>query len=145
MLTMTRIPVPAWAPAHAQQVRKTHGDLGEQARAVVAPLLSKIYAELERRVTEFANDPDQCFLDESEGFPVQERLDGQYYVGAETYEGHAADQFFRLWLEVRCLEKPWHPNQERDGYDYLGLEAIITLNRQGTTFEFDEGFNTSCI
>lgn len=142
---MTHIPVPAWAPTHAQHERRIRGDLGEQARAVFAPLMSQIYAELDRRITEFANDPDQCFMHESKDFPVQERLDGRYYLGAETYEGYVADQFFRLRVEVRCLEKPWHPNQERVGYDYLGLEAFITLNRDGTTFEFDEGFNTSSI
>jgi hypothetical protein len=142
---MIRVPVPAWAPAHARHIIKTAGEFGDQARTAIAPLLPAIYAELDRRVNAFANDPDQCFLDETEGFPVQERLDGKYYIGSERYEGYAADPFFLLRVEVRCLEKPWHPNQERDGYDYLGLEAIVTVDRQGTTLTFDDGFNTSSI
>jgi hypothetical protein len=143
MVAMTQISVPAWAPTHAQHVRASHGDLGEQARQVIAPLLAQIYAELGRRVNEFVSDPEQCFLDESEGFPVQGRLNGQYYIGSETFEGHSANQHFRLWLEVRCLEKTWHPNQEQE--DHLGLEALVTVDRLGTAFTFDDGFNTSSI
>jgi hypothetical protein len=144
MITMTRIPVPAWAPSHARHITMTMGDLGAAAKEIVSPLLPQIYDELNRRVNEFANDPDQCFSN-ADTFPEQCRLDGRYYIGSECFEGNSSDKFFRVWLEVRCSEKPWHPNQEREGYDYLGLEAIVTVDRDGSKFEFDEGFNTRCI
>jgi hypothetical protein len=144
MITMTRIPVPDWAPSHARHVTKTIGELGAAAKATIAPLMPRIYQELDRRVNEFANDPDQCFQD-SDHFPEQRKLDGRYYVGSESFEGNTGDEFFRVWLEVRCSEKPWHPNQQREGYDYLGLEAIVTVDRDGASFEFDDGFNTSSI
>jgi len=144
MITMTRIPAPVWAPPHARHVSKAIGDLGAAAKATIAPLLPQIYEELDRRVNEFANDPDQCFQD-SDDFPEQRKLDGRYYIGSESFEGNTGDDFFCLWLDVRCSEKPRHPSQERDGDDYLGLEAIVTVDRDGASFEFDEGFNTSSI
>jgi hypothetical protein len=144
MISMTRVPIPDWAPSHARHVTKTIGDLGAAAKATIAPLLPQIYEELDRRVNEFVNDPDQCFHD-SDDFPEQCKLDGRYYLGSESFEGNSKDGFFRLWLEVRCSEKHWHPNQEREGYDYLGLEAIVTVDRNGTVVEFEEGFNTSSI
>lgn len=144
MLLMTRIPVPDWAPAHARHIVATMGDLGDNAQRIVTPLLDSIYEELDRRVNEFANDPRQCFHN-SNDFPEQQKLDGNYYIGSECFEGNSEDDFFSLWLVVRCSEKPWNPNQTRKGYDYLGLEAIVTVDRDGTSFEFDDGFNMSSI
>jgi hypothetical protein len=144
MMTMKRIPVPAWAPPHARHVVHLSGDLGGVARDAITPLLPRIYAELDRRVNQFVNDPDQCF-NGPDTFPVRDNLDGRYYFGSETYEGHAANDFFRYWVDVRCLEKPRHPNQEREGYDNLGLEAIVTVDRDGIGFGFEDNFNTSSI
>lgn len=141
---MKRILVPDWAPRHARHVTTTKGDLGETAKVSISPLLPEIYNELERRVNAFANDSEQCFC-EADAFPFRDRLDGKYYIGSECFEGNSEDDSFRLWVQVRCSEKPWHPNQIRDGYDYLGLEAIVTVERDGSNFTFDEGFNTSSI
>jgi hypothetical protein len=98
MIKMTRIPTPPWARAYAQHVVEIHGDRGEAAKAAIRPLLSQIYAELDRRVNEFANDSGQCFLNKSDGFPVHDRLDGHYYVAGESYEGNSVDGYFRLWV-----------------------------------------------
>jgi hypothetical protein len=141
MITMTRIPPPASTPAYARHVVTGEGDQGEQAKAAIAPFLPGIYEELHRRVNDFANDRDQCFEDED--FPSQSDLDGCYYIGSERYEGNSTDKFFRVWLEVRCLAKSAHPSEEAT--DYLGLEAIVTVPRDGSRYEFDEGFNTSCL
>jgi hypothetical protein len=143
MITMTRIPPPAWAPPYAQHVTGTMGDLGEQARAAITPLLPQIYEELHRRVNEFVNDPDQCFDDE-ENFPARGALNGRYYIEGESHEGNSRENCFRLWVQVRCLEKSDDAGAEQ-GQDYLGLEAIVTVERDGSGFEFDEGFNTSCV
>ena len=85
MISMTRIPVPDWAPSHARHLAKTIGGLGDAAKATIAPLMPQIYEELGRRVHEFANDPDQCFPD-SDDFPEQRKLDGRYYLGSESFE-----------------------------------------------------------
>jgi hypothetical protein len=141
---MTRIDVPEWAPAHARNALKLEGKYGQAAKDIFLPFLPNIYEELDRRVNEFANDPDQCF-DTTEDFPQQSKLDGRYYFGSQVFEGDSADGPYRLWLIVRCLEKPWHPSQERDGYDYLQLEAIVTVEGRGAEPEFEEGFNTSSV
>ena len=146
-IQMTRIDPPDWAPEYARHVVKTEGPLGERAKELAPPWLADIVEELDIRMNEFANDPEQCFLNESEGFPLRERLAGTYYIGSESYEGSndGSSSSYRLWLFLRCLEKYWHPNQEQFGCDYLGLEAIVTLRPDGTGYEFDEGFNTSSI
>lgn len=68
MVAMTRISVPAWAPTHAQHVRASRGDLGEQARQVIAPLLEQIYTELGQRVNEFVSDPISASWTNPRGF-----------------------------------------------------------------------------
>jgi|SRR5688572_19950157 hypothetical protein len=98
---------------------------------------------LHRRVNEFANDPDQCFDDE-ENFPAQGALNGRYYIEGECHEGNSRENCFRLWVQVRCLEKSDDAGAE-EGQDYLGLEAIVTVERDGSGFEFDEGLTTSSI
>jgi hypothetical protein len=146
-IQMLRIDPPGWAPDYAQHVVEVDGLPGERARSLAAPWLAEIFVELDRRVNDFANDPLQCFTRELDGFPVRDRLAGTYYIGEERYAGEegASGQSYRLSIFVRCLEKYWHPNQERFGYDYLGLEALVNLKTDGTGYEFDEGFNTSVI
>ena len=145
MIVMRQITTPYWAPPYARHVVERVGDESEKAMKVIAPLLLGIYEELDRRVNEFANDPDKCFLTTSDGFPRQSELSGQYYVGSETYEGDSDQSFFRLWVFLRCLEKEWRSDPGVEGYDYLGLEAIVTVSKDGRTIEFDPGFNTSSI
>src|SRR6185503_11029268 len=106
MIEMTRIDSPAWAPPHARHDVSVEGQAGRRAQELAAPHRAAIFAELERRILEFANDPERCFLAESEGFPLRERLAGSYYIGSETYDDEGL-----LWIFVRCLERPWHPNQ----------------------------------
>lgn len=143
-IVMTRIDAPGWAPSYARHVVSVQGDAGSRAREIAARYRQAILDELDRRVNAFANDPDQCFLDEASGFPVAERLAGEYYIGSEEYAGEAPDDLL-LSIQVRCLEKLSRPKQAREGYDYLGLEAIVVLDPGGDGFEFDEGFNTSAI
>jgi hypothetical protein len=143
---MTRIPPPAWAPPYARHTVEAPDADARRAVEVARPLLPRIYEELDRRVSAFANDPEQCFLHASDGFPLRERLAGRYYIGRERYEGAPEGRGgHRLWLEVRCLEKPWLAGQPPEGDDYLGLEAIVTLDEASGTFAFDDGFNTSVI
>jgi hypothetical protein len=146
-ITMKLIDPPAWAPAYARHVISVDGEAGARAREVGETLRAAIAAELDRRVNEFANDPEQCFLEGASGFPLRDHLAGTYYIGSERYEaaGGPGDFPHRLWIEVRCLEIPRHPNQESSGCDYLALEAIVDLSDDGTRFRFDEGFNTSVI
>ena len=93
----------------------------------------------------FANDPECCYLDE-DAFPARARLDGTYYIGSERYEGEeGAGGSYTMWIFVRCPEREWHPNQRESGYDYLGLEAIVSVKADGSGYEFDEGLNTSVI
>jgi hypothetical protein len=149
---MTKIDPPDWAPEYARHVVETEGLLGERARELASPWLAEIVEELDRRVNEFANDPERCFLNEASGFPLRERLAGTYYIGSEYYEGSddGPGTSYRLQLFLRCLEKYWHPNQERFGYDYLELEITVNLRPDGTGYEFeyefdDGGFSTSVI
>lgn len=146
-LEMTRIETPPWAPPHARHVVDVEDGEGERAKALAAPHLAAIWTELHRQIEMHVNDPDRCFLDEAEGFPVRERLDGNYYIGSETYEGEEgpAGTTCRLWLFARCLEHEWTPNQRQSGYDYLGLEAIVTIAADGSGFEFDDGLTSSVI
>ena len=144
---MIRIDPPGWAPDYARHVIEVEGSPGEHARNLASPWLAEIFGELDRRVNDFANDPEQCFTSDSECFPVRDRLAGTYYIGEERYAGDegAPGPSYGLSILVRCLEKYWHPNQVRFGYDYLGLEAFVNLKPDGTGYEFDEGFHTSVI
>jgi hypothetical protein len=145
MILMKRVPVPDWAFPHARHITEIEGDLGQVARERISPLLPKIYDELDRRVNEFANNPDQCFI-EPDTFPVQEQLDGTYYIGAETFEGNSGEDFFTVSIRVRCAAKPGPSRGVRqEKFDYLGLDALVTTDQDGTHFEFDVGFGTSSI
>ena len=144
---MTRIEPPAWAPAHGRHVAQVDGPHAQAAKVLAARHLPAIWAELHEQIEAFVNDSERCFLHESEGFPLRERLDGQYYVGSERYHGEeeGGTVSHTLWIFVRCLEREWHPNQRQSGYDYLGLEAIVYLNPDGSGYTFDEGLSTSSI
>ena len=99
------------------------------------------------RVNEFVNDPEQCYADEKV-FPSVTRLDGTYYIESEYYTvetTNAGTSWCRLWIRVRCPEKPWHQYHESYGYYYLGLEATVNVNPQTGEWVFDDGFCTSVI
>ena len=147
LIQMKRIDPPDWAPNYAKHVVAVDGPPGERARELAAPWLAEVFTELDRRVNEFANDPQRCFVGGADAFPARDRLAGAYYVGGESYEGEggAHEYSYTLRILVRCLETYWHPNQERFGYDYLELEAIVNLRPDGAGYEFDEGFHTSVI
>jgi len=142
VITLQRIPLPDWAPDYARHRILLDGPRAEKAREAFAPLLGSLYEALQRRLDAYANDPEQCFL-ETDSFPCRERLAGTYYIESETYE--VCDEGYRLWIQVRCQEKPSHPGQQEHGYDYLGLEAICSLAPGGSEAFIDEGFNSSSI
>ena len=142
MISLQRIAPPAWAPDYALHCILLDGPRAEEARAAFAPLLGALYEALQRRLDAYVNDPEQCFL-EADGFPCRECLAGTYYIESETYQ--AGDEGYRLWIQFRCQEKPWHPGQQEHGYDYLGLEAICSLAPGACEATIDEGFNSSSI
>ena len=129
---MRRIDTPAHAPKHGRHVIRVDD---RSARMALQPRLPELYATLQDRITDFANDPDRCFLDESEGFPLRHEIGGEYYIGSELYQ-LSEDGEPLVWVRVRCLEKG-------TGSDYLELEALVTLLATGE-LRFDE-FNTGVI
>lgn len=139
---MQRIAPPVWAPDFARHRILLQGPRAEEARQAFAPLLEGLLTELQQRLVAYVNDPEQCFV-EADAFPCRERLAGTYYIESETYED--SDDGYRLWIQIRCLEKPWHPDQPLQGYDYLGLEAICSLEPGADEALMDEGLHSSSI
>ena len=149
-MIVTRIDPPAWAPAYGRHIVEAVGPDAERARTLAAPHLPAIWAELHAQIDAFVNDPGRCLLYEAEGFPLYERVNGQYYIGSERYFGYPADRdgagaSYELWIFVRCLEHEWHPNQRQSGYDYLGLEEIVHIHPDGSGYRFDGGLTMSAI
>nr|WP_288500492.1 hypothetical protein [uncultured Pseudomonas sp.] len=142
MIILQRIAPPLWAPDFARHRILLDGPQAEKARKAFAPLLSSLYEQLQRRLDAYVNDPEQCFP-EIDAFPCRNNLAGTYYIESETYE--VCDEGYRLWIQVRCQEKPSHPDQQERGYDYLGLEAICSLAPGGREAFIDEGFSSSSI
>ena|SRR5215207_4884390 len=149
-MIVTRIDPPAWAPAYERHVVEADGPDAERARTLAAPHLPAIWAELHGQIDAFVNDPERCLLHEAEGFPLRERVTGEYYIGTETYHGYPADRdgagaSYELSIVARCLEHEWHPSQRQSGYDYLGLEAIVNIHPDGSGYWFDDGLTISAI
>jgi hypothetical protein len=137
---MRSIPTPDWA-------RKPKTKVGADAQPAVELFetrMVEVREFLQKEVEDFVNDPDQCFLNEDDGFPVKERLSGQYYLSDIRYQKVFCYERiqYQMWVMIRCLENQWIANQT--DFDYLGLEAILILSDDSEVLEFD-GFNTSSI
>ena len=143
MPTLRRIEPPSWASAEESHVVEVREEFGEEARAAFRGLLPAIYESLDRKVNEYVNDPERCYLDadaDSPGFPLQSELGETYYVAEETYwGGKDADGVTRLYVSIHVHCTVREPvRADMPGDDYLGLEAMVNLPRGGTAWEMDE-------
>ena len=123
MIRMTRIPVPDWASEHARgEARFYDGMMIQEYQAIQEHrerLLVIVHEEVERYIA------DHAFADCGDAyFPHLDRLNGEYYIGGETYGKHVGPFWYQVSFTIRCLQKPKSPLCAAP-CDYLGLDVWL--------------------
>lgn len=129
-----RIPVPDWAPEHAQGAVECSDGFTEQDYQLILSHRDAILSFLHTTVEEYLRE-----MTYEDDFPSRDRMTGDYYLGRERYsyasrplvgpDNYSSNisPIFRMNFDVRCLERPWTPHVPRVD-DYLGLDVDIRCN-----------------
>ena len=136
------VPKPDWAREFSVIIPDADCEVGYRR---IHDRWDEIGPRLHTLIEEFFNDPDCAFLSEEEGFPLRERLTGEYYIGDSWCDHELVQGRTVVYCSVmfRCLEKKWMDDYENR--DYLGLSAGIYLWLDTGEIKFDVGFNTESI
>ncbi len=59
----------------------------------------------------------------SDGFPREDVLSGEYYIGCEWYKTEVGPKRFRISIQAYCLSR--QPERGIENRNYLGLEAWL--------------------
>ena len=111
------IDAPEWADVPDTSV---DADFDAEAFKAIQAARDQLLAAVHDAVTEYLSDPDLCFDDDS--FPTTQTLNGEYYLGRESYIRHADVDTFHVAVMARCLGASPGP---RTPDDYLGLEVHL--------------------
>src|ERR1700730_8794233 len=97
------LPKPNWAREVRLYVDSAEEEAGYRR---IQERWHEIDPKLHQRIEEFFNDPHQAFLREEDGFPLRERLTGEYYIGDAGCHHHDCDSRLGYYCSVmsRCLE-----------------------------------------
>ena len=122
---MVRVPVPAWAPAHARGAVKfaenadKYGDAVTSAeRDALKRRRDDILALTDMKVEEYVNDG--CAPPDEGWFPEQARMTGEFYIGSESYHKLVGAKWCQVCVRVRCLGRG-----SAGPEDYLGLDIWV--------------------
>ena len=135
---MTRIEPPGWAT----QPELSVACVTVTEYASIQRHRAKLLRAVHREVEAYLNTPG--LYGEGESFPDRLRMNGEYYVGAESYYAHRGPDWFQISIKCHCLERP-KPGVARDD-DYLGLEVWLKcVPRRWASFEVYRNTDSSSI
>lgn len=100
---------------------------------------NEILSDVQKEIWKYINDDNLCFVDETELFPMRNRLSGNYYIDSVSYSKHVDPIGFQIIVSTRLTEKLGNSEE-----DYLGLEVTLFIKSERDAFEV-WGIDSSCI
>jgi hypothetical protein len=91
---------------------------------------NEILITAHEEVSNYINDDNLCFNDESDSFPMRNKLTGNYYIDYVSYIKTVNPVGFRIMISTRFTE--FFKDEEND---YLGLEVTIFIKNENDAFE----------
>ncbi len=111
------IEAPDWASV---RTRSVDNDFDPVAFAAIQDARCFLMSAVRHEVIKYLSDPQLCFDDDN--FPSTKRLNGDYYIGDESYIWHAEEEAFHISVMANFLGESLGP---RSPDDYLSLEVHL--------------------